>query len=398
MVEVVVAGHLCLDILPDVSNMQQGSAGLVLEPGKLTEIGAANFATGGAVANVGQTLIKLGISTSLMGNVGRDPFGDVVRTLLRRQSRSAAETIRIVPDAATAYTMIFSSPNIDRTFLHHAGCNDTFGANDIDLAVVAGAKVFYFGYPPLMRRFYEDEGRELANLLQRIKELGVTTALDMAMPDPSSDAGEVNWQGLLERTLPFVDIFLPNIEEVLSMLNPRAYEGGTWRAQGAPAAFYGALSQELLDLGAGIVGLKLGENGLYLRTAGAERLMRLGHARPESLGNWSDRELWVPVLNTTVHGTTGAGDATFAGFLAALLKGLDPAGAISVATAVGACSVEASDATSGVRSWGETLTRLQRWQRATTTSNDKSWQRYQHGTFRGPNDGIHVEGGLFDEA
>ncbi|MEM6430213.1 MAG: carbohydrate kinase family protein, partial [Deinococcota bacterium] len=386
-------------IIPDLANMGQNSSGLILEPGKLTEIGTAHFATGGGVANVGQTLIKLGVSTSLMANVGRDPFGDVVRTMLRSHNRQAAETIRTVDDAATAYTLIFSSATVDRSFLHHAGCNDSFGADDIDLAVVAGAKIFYLGYPPLMRRFYQDEGRELAALFQRIKELGVTTALDMAMPDPNSDAGSVNWQALLERTLPYVDIFMPNIEEVLSMLNPRAYEGGTWRAQGAPASFYGALSQELLDFGAGVVGLKLGENGCYLRTAGADRLMRLGQARPESLGNWSDRELWVPILPVRVGGTTGAGDATFAGFLAALLKGLDPAGAISVATAVGACSVEAPDATSGVRSWGETLTRLQgRWQRATTKLRDKSWQPYQHGTFRGPNDGIHVEGGLFDEA
>ena len=39
--EVIVAGHLCLDIIPKLSSP------LTLRPGTLTEIGAAAFAAGG---------------------------------------------------------------------------------------------------------------------------------------------------------------------------------------------------------------------------------------------------------------------------------------------------------------------------------------------------------------
>ncbi|MGC8782667.1 MAG: PfkB family carbohydrate kinase, partial [Anaerolineae bacterium] len=59
-----------------------------------------------------------------------------------------------------------------------------------------------------------------------------------------------------------------------------------------------------------------------------------------------------------VAGTTGAGDATIAGFLAALLRGLGPAEAVTAAVAVGACNVEAADALSGLRPWDETMRRV----------------------------------------
>jgi sugar/nucleoside kinase (ribokinase family) len=67
-----------------------------------------------------------------------------------------------------------------------------------------------------------------------------------------------------------------------------------------------------------------------------------------------------------VVGTTGAGDATVAGFLSGLLRDLSPEAAATAAVAVGACNVEAADALSGVRSWEETMSRVaggweQRW-------------------------------------
>ena len=59
-----------------------------------------------------------------------------------------------------------------------------------------------------------------------------------------------------------------------------------------------------------------------------------------------------------VAGTTGAGDCTIAGFLAALLRGEGPVQAATSATAVGASSVEAPDSTSGVPPWPELAARV----------------------------------------
>jgi hypothetical protein len=52
--DAVVAGLICLDIIPRFPDP------VTLAPGKVTEIGAADLATGGAVANTGLALHLLG--------------------------------------------------------------------------------------------------------------------------------------------------------------------------------------------------------------------------------------------------------------------------------------------------------------------------------------------------
>ena len=56
-------------------------------------------------------------------------------------------------------------------------------ADDLDYGAIAKADMFHFGYPPLMRRIFEQDGRELQRLFRRVKETGATTSLDMAQPD-----------------------------------------------------------------------------------------------------------------------------------------------------------------------------------------------------------------------
>ncbi len=82
------------------------------------------------------------------------------------------------------------------------------------------------------------------------------------------------------------------------------------------------LGDQLLEMGAKIILLKLGDCGAYLRTADASVLSNLGRARPADLQSWSNRELWAPCFRVKVVGTTGSGDSTIAGFLGALLRGL----------------------------------------------------------------------------
>ena len=118
------------------------------------------------------------------------------------------------------------------------------------------------------------------------------------------------------------------------------------------------MGQELLEMGAKIVALKLGERGLYLRTASADVLAQLGRSLVDDVASWSERELWAPCFAAQVVGTTGAGDATIAGFLAGLLLGMSAEMSLETACAVGAYSVEAVDALSGLRSWGEMALRI----------------------------------------
>ena len=78
-------------------------------------------------------------------------------------------------------------------------------------------------------------------------------------------------------------------------------------------------------------------------------------------------------------GAAGSGDATIAGFLAALLRNRPLAEAVTAAVAVGACNVEAADTLSGVRSWAETQGRLAGgWARHPMESPGDGW-RYDEG-------------------
>jgi sugar/nucleoside kinase (ribokinase family) len=246
--------------------------------------------------------------------------------------------------------------------------------------VVGRAKLFHFGYPPLMRKMYEAGGTELVAMFRRVKQLGITTSLDMAVPDPTSVAGYADWVSILRAVLPYVDVFLPSIEETLYMLRRETYEE---LAQAAPAegflsriapALLSDVSDQLMELGAKVIGLKLGERGLYVRTADRATIEGLGRACPSDPAAWADKELWSPCFQVEVVGTTGAGDATIAGFFSGLLRGMPLEETLTAAVAVGACNTEAADALSGVRSWQETWRRVNRgWARHALRLDGPGW-------------------------
>ena len=362
--DAVVAGHLCLDLIPDLSPLGEASLAALLRPGQLLEVGPLAVSTGGSVSNTGQALHILGMRTRLMGKLGDDPLGALVRQVVNARGEGLADGMIIDPEAATSYTVIVSPPGTDRIFLHAPAANHTFGADDVRYDVVAQARLFHFGYPPLMRRFYADGGTELVTMFRRVRELGVTTSLDMALPDPASHAGRADWRAILTDVLPWVDVFLPSIEEILFMLRPDTYEALVEQADGesllpwVTPALLSDVSAELVAMGARVVGLKLGDRGLYLRTAEAATLAAMGAAAPADAADWAGRELWAPCFQAQVVGTTGAGDATIAGFLAALLRGLGVKEAVRMAVGVGACNVEAADAVGGLRSWEATVERI----------------------------------------
>jgi sugar/nucleoside kinase (ribokinase family) len=377
----IVAGHLCLDIFPSLDHLPRGQFSTIFQPGRLVQAGAARFATGGAVANTGLAMHRLGVPTWLVAKVGDDPFGQIVRAIIANRDVRLAGGIVTDPAAMTSYTIIINPPGVDRIFLHCPGANDAFGPADVSDDLLARAALFHFGYPPIMRRMYERGGVALVDLLRRARASGATTSLDLTFPDPSSDSGRADWRGILTAALPYADLFLPSVEELLFMLRRDSYEQLTARgdlvAQLTPDLL-SAVSAELLELGAKIVVIKLGDRGLYVRTGNLAAIEALGRARPADWAPWAGRELWAPCFRADVAGTTGAGDTTIAGFLNALLRGLDPYDTVTAAVAVGACSVEAPDALSGVRSWEDTLQRIAGgWERLPLQLSAPGWDWHE---------------------
>ncbi len=354
--EIIVAGHLCLDIIPEIPTDTDVN---LTEPGKLLTIGPVHYSTGGVVSNVGIALHKLGLTPRLIGKIGADLFGQAVIAYFKSFDTSLSENIIISESDDTSYTIVVNPPGRDRTFWHHPGCNDSFSVDDIDMKKLRGARLFHFGYPPIMQRMYRNNGVELVELFRRVKKAGLITSLDMASVDPNSPAGKADWNKILEDLLPFVDIFLPSLDEILYMTDPHFFQRISQPAADPTVILNEPLlqniSSNLIRRGAAIIALKLGNGGFYLRTTSdSSRLALL----TQNITEWTKRELLSPCFKVKEKGTTGSGDCTIAGFLAGFIKGLSPENTINSAVGAGACSVEALDATSGIPDWNALQNRI----------------------------------------
>ncbi len=392
--DVMVAGHICLDIRPDLSSAERKPFEDIFLPGHLVSCGPVMYSTGGAVANTGLALDRLGVKTRLVAKVGDDLFGKAICQALASHGENLLDGMATDATNKTSYTIIISYPGVDRIFLHYPGANDTFQASDVPYTLLRQARLFHFGYPPVMRSTYEDGGAQLEEIFRRARDTDVTTSLDMAFPDPSSAAGQADWRSILKSVLPFVDIFFPSVEEILFMLRNGIYQELLRSANSADILplitpeLLSDLGRELIGMGAKIVGLKLGYRGLYLRTGCQEQLTLLGRARPAVVEAWAGKELWAPCFKVDVVGTTGAGDATIAGFLGSLLRDMPLETGISLAVAVGACNVEAADALRGIRSWDATIARVASgWKRQDLQLNNSGWLfDPKNGLWHGPCD------------
>jgi sugar/nucleoside kinase (ribokinase family) len=373
----VVAGHICLDIIPDVSAIEPGIFNAQFRPGHMLEAGQATLATGGPVSNSGLALHRLGVPVRLIAKVGDDAFGHVVERIINAIEPDLLAGMKLDPQATTSYTIIISPPHTDRIFLHCPGANHDFRSADVSSDQLAQADLLHFGYPPVMRRMYADGGHELVDLMRRAKSIGVTTALDLCYPDPTSEAGQLDWTAIFRSVLPYVDIFVPSLEELLFMLHRHTHDELSRRGnvveQAAPALLT-SISDELIGLGVKVALIKLGARGAYLRTAPIAAFDHLGRACQTDRAAWADREMWAPCFKVDVVGTTGSGDATIAGFLSAILRDASPETAMTMAVAVGACNVEAADALSGIRTWEETAVRIANgWERQPLPLDAPGW-------------------------
>lgn len=365
---ILVAGVTVLDLIPTFSGNQPDltpldQKGALLSPGQLMLCGPAIAATGGAAPNTGLALYRLGFPVRLAGRVGDDLFGKIILELLTRQAPELARDMIIAVGETTSYSFVINPPGFDRAFLHCTGASDTFSADDIPSDRLAGARLFHFGYPNVMRRMYQNQGMEIQRLYRKVKSAGLATSLDIAFPDLTSEAASQDWSAIFSRILPDVDFFIPSFNESLVLVDRSAYDRIIAQAgqrkdslggilSGADGHLISNLGERLVSLGAAVVGLKLGDQGLYLRTTSdRDRLAWIAQRLPIDPDAWLDRECLAPCFKVSVVGTVGAGDCTIAGFLAGVAAGQTPTGAMTSAVAVGACSVEAADATGGIPAW-----------------------------------------------
>ena len=359
MRKAVIAGHICLDITPGIPEQTSDKIQDVLMPGRLINVTDADIHTGGAVANTGLAMKLLGADVTLVAKTGDDAFGKLIRRIT--DDYGASDGLIVSPGDSTSYSVVLAIPGIDRIFLHNPGANDTFSADDLPMDKVKEAALFHFGYPPLMKKIYENNGAELVKIMKRVRDAGAATSLDMAAMDPDTDAGRADWRLILRNTLPYVDIFVPSIEELMFMLDRDKYERMRRDNPDKDLTSLMDIKNDIeplagicLDMGARIVLLKCGAPGLYYRTAGLREMEAINSGLLRDPAEWADKSGFEKSYRPgRVLSGTGAGDTCVAAFLASMLNGHSLFECIRYAAATGACCVEDYDALGGIKTFDE---------------------------------------------
>ncbi len=353
-----VAGYTCIDMIPDfIIDQTSGSISDLLRPGKLIEIGRLNFVLGGAVPNTGLALKKFNKKVFLNGLIGDDSIGKIAKEYLCKYDIS--EGIASTRAAGTAYSIVLAPPGIDRIFLESPGCNEIFDTSFINFNVVSQSRVFHFGYPPLLRQFFLNNGHQLSQMFSRVQQMGILTSLDFSLPDPESESGKIGWPEILLRTLPFVDVFIPSLEEILWIMMPEKYaeicshSGNSDITNKVPISLIREVGKLIIDSGVKILVIKSGERGAYLLTGNVASVNRkIDFILNEK--DWNYREFWCNAYNadaSKIINASGAGDVANAAFLGAILNGETPELALKFAALAGRNNLYCHNIYSDLHDW-----------------------------------------------
>lgn len=359
--KIIAAGHICIDITPMFPRgIHCRELSDLLIPGKLINMDGADIHTGGSVANTGLALKKLGANVQLLGKVGNDAFGGMIANIL---AEHGAGGLVVDEGSSTSYSVVLAVPGVDRIFLHDPGANNTFTNADIPEEALEGAALFHIGYPPVMRKLYENDGAELAVILRRMKDRNIATSMDMTNVDPNSEAGKLDWVKILSNVLTHTDFFVPSFEELCFMLNRQRYEqlsvGGDMTEGLDMMADVKPLAEKCLELGCRAVLIKCGISGMYYKTAGEAAMQDVGSNLGLDTTVWANQEGIQPCFKADqVLSGTGAGDTSIAAFLMAAAMGRTPSQCAALAAAEGACAVTAYDALSGLKTMEELEARI----------------------------------------
>ncbi len=306
MKKVACVGILVADVIAEPVGGYPGR-------GVLEQVNSITVHNGGNAMTAAINLRKMGVESKMVGKVGDDMFGVFLKD---RLEKAGVDTRGLMTDSEvqTSASIVMLDITGERSFLHCVGTNAAFGVNDIDFSVIEECDLVFVTGSFLMDRF---DGEETAEFLKRCKEIGKTTFLDVCWD--SKD----RWGALLDCAMPYIDFLMPSIDEAVRIAGKQTPD---------------EIADVFMAKGAKNVVIKLGSKGSYLRLAG------------ESSGT-----VYPAVKGVKAVDTTGAGDSFCSGFLAAYARGESPSFAASFANAVGALCVTAKGATTGIRSYEETL-------------------------------------------
>ncbi len=196
--DVVAIGELNVDL---ILNRIQGmpvvgkeifAGDMLLTLGSSTAIFAANAAS-------------LGLKVAFAGMIGKDSFGQLVKTSLEERRVSTHYLVE-AETYATGATLVLAYAE-DRANITYQGCMDAMGFEHIDPAVFEITKHIHIS------SVFVQSGirRDLLRILKQAKERGVTVSLDTQW-DPME-----KWELNYREILPYVTLFMPNEAELTAL-------------------------------------------------------------------------------------------------------------------------------------------------------------------------------------
>ncbi|MET1414728.1 sugar kinase [Roseibium sp. HPY-6] len=218
----------------------------------------------------------LGLKVKVAAEVGCDPMGD---WLLSAMQSAGIDTSLVgrSPSLQTAMSMLPIAKDGARSAFFVPGTSNSFTLDDAGIEAACDASIVHLGGTGLLANF---DGAPSLKLLKRAKELGRTTVFDLILANEETVR-------LVEPLLPYIDYFVPSIEE------SRAMAGG-----GTPAEVAG-----------------------WFKARGVKNAV----ITLEGDGVWVDPEnaaaFQLPAHRIDVIDTTGCGDSFTAGIITGLSKG-----------------------------------------------------------------------------
>lgn len=299
---------VCIGIL--VADLVGGPLLKYPAKGQLITVEDMSLHTGGCAANTGIALSRLGIKTGVIGKVGSDGLGDFIVNALKREAIDIKGIARSQKDN-TSSTMVIVDKDGERSFIHNIGANADFGIKDINFDLLKNCKIAHIAGSFLMPQF---DGKQTKECLEKLKKHGIKTSVDTAWDSTGK------WLKIIEQSLPFIDIFIPSIDEA------RLISGKDTLKE---------MAEFFMEYGVKTVVIKMGDKGSYAKD--------------------KDKELYIPPFKVEAKDTTGAGDSFVAGFLAGVVHGFPLEKSLELGNAVGAMCVTQFGASAGIKSFDETL-------------------------------------------
>jgi sugar/nucleoside kinase (ribokinase family) len=307
--DVSVVGLYILDVLgrPVARIPEKGGVDFIEEI-RLTVAGTA----GGTIVDTA----KLGLKSLAVGAVGDDEKADWVLMTMQKHGidTSAMQRLKGIPTSATILNV---RPNGERPALHARGASDHLDVEPSMYHQVFDAPIIHFGGTGLLKKL---DGMPSLKLLKEAKRRGRIVTFDLI-------AANAETAKIVVPLLPFIDYFMPSIEEAREMSGQTTPEDC--------GKFY-------LDRGASCCVFTLGGDGAFYAHKNGTRLAS-------------------PAYDINIVDTTGCGDAFDAGFITALHHQMDVESSLRFAQASAGLVATGLGSDAGIQTFAHAVECMRTW-------------------------------------